>query len=105
MYRFITNQNKVKKPLLGNILQLDQAAGDSETTPELIEIVINKPYDSFSERDQEKLISAISQLMKINNNELKIVNKFKGSIKLHLLMTKMNASKLLELFKTDTLNH
>jgi hypothetical protein len=70
------------------------AAVETETGTTPIEIVINRDFDSYTAKEQEKLLAAIRNLLGISG-DIRVISKKRGSVRLTIALTPEQAEKLL----------
>lgn len=97
LYRRLTNQPEITRPSLGEKKILSkktkvkakpkEALGpeitfnsDQSRKSGIIEIAINRDFATYSEVDQQQLLNAISELLKIEGGEIRIKGVLKGSV-------------------------
>jgi small subunit ribosomal protein S1 len=89
--------------------QEDEASGPSDnaqsrksqtsvltaTDVAFVELTINRDFDDFSHKDQERLLQGIAQILKVSDAEIRIRNKRRGSVIVNLELSTVLAEKLL----------
>jgi|GEM_PF-265624 len=100
----LTNQNTSEPHIDSNAANFTDTTVAVETETEEIEITIDRDFKSYSENDQEKLLSALASLLDLERAEIKIKKKRKGSVKLTLSLPKGKAKELLDLIETGKLS-
>jgi small subunit ribosomal protein S1 len=60
-----------------------------------VELTINRDFDDFSHKDQERLLQGIAQILKVSDAEIRIRNKRRGSVIVNLELSTVLAEKLL----------
>lgn len=69
----------------------------------IIEIVMDKEFNQFTDSDQEKLLSAISSLMQLERGELKFLKKIEGSVRIRVQVPKNKWKKLASIINSKDL--
>lgn len=58
-----------------------------------IELSLNVDFDSFTEADEAKFLEAVKKLLSVEN-EIKIINKRRGSVKIKLMLSRAEIARL-----------
>jgi len=116
MYRLLTDQPKIVKPLLGKKIKLETGINIKEDNKNInkpkkivetktIELVIDKDFETYSDNDKNQLLSAISALLKVEDSEIIIKGLRKGSVIISLEIPEVLVSKLLDLKNDGKLDY
>lgn len=120
LYRRITSQPRIVKPSPGkrqslptgenlnhinrnkdieNIaLETPAKAADASLVAKLVELRLDKEFKNFSVEDQNNLLRAIAELLKLSDSDLRIKRIREGSVKILLELPPSAATLLLKLF-------
>lgn len=77
----------------------------SDINQSIIEITIDRDFNSFSEKDQAYFLQAIGVLLKMDKGDLKIKGKYPGSVKLVIELPQSKAEELVGLMNNGELAH
>ena len=61
---------------------------------EALELTINKPFEKFTQGDQNRLLKIIAEALKMDEKEIKFIKKYKGSVKLQIAIPKIKGARI-----------
>ncbi len=74
----------------------------NEKRPATVELIIDRPFDTFRDGEQDRLLTAIKELLNIAG-DIRVTRKRRGSVWLKLELTRSDAERLLEATQSGAL--
>jgi len=126
LYRRLTKQPKLVRPELGDMakletginlkensqnrgkIKLDEQYGDESSLNQdltTIKITIDREFESYSHQDQQQILNAIAELLKVEGSELHIKGMTKGSVILYIEIPSYLVNEIKKIDVSKELGH